>query len=88
MPYTVKAFNKFSEVVETYESHNQAEERYEELKYDNESVYVYDPNNDLIKAYAFDYLDYLEKPSCVYCGSQSCDGYCWQSPDGNHVPCD
>lgn len=28
--------------------------------------------------------DSVEEPACVYCGSQTSDGYCWKSDDGYH----
>lgn len=29
--------------------------------------------------------DRFDPSQCVYCGSQCADGYCWASPNGNHL---
>jgi hypothetical protein len=85
MPYTVKSFSGIDETVETYETHDEAVKRFEELKKFQDAAYVYDPNEEMIKSYSDTYLDYHPQvETCVYCGSEYLDGYCWKSPDGSH----
>jgi hypothetical protein len=96
--YQVKAFvvrdGKYQEIVENYSTYNEGEKRYNELvKVDLtcDAAYLY-IDGTLSLSWSSSYDDYLdrlqeeaERNGCVYCGSTSLDGYCWRSPDGNHL---
>lgn len=85
MPYTVKAFRAFETLEESYETHDQAEARFDKLTGEYDAAYVYNPNGEIVKSYSDTYDNYQPyEPACGYCGSTVLDGYCWRSPDGTH----
>jgi len=85
MPYTVQAFDKFEEIIENFDSEKLSVSRFEELIKTHDAAYVYDPNGQMIRDYSDSYFGYEPQiETCVYCGSEFFDGYCYQSPDGKH----
>ena len=86
--YRVKAFDVMQAIDETFEDKDLANDLYYQYVDKSCPAYLYQ-GETLINSYDPAYDEYCERvtfsTSCVYCGGHAGGGYCYQSPDGNHV---
>ncbi len=86
--YRVKAINGTNLIDETFESKDAALDLYNKHANHGDPAYLYQ-DDVMINSFDPSYDEYLERcvyeTSCVYCGANYPDGYCYLSPDGNHV---
>lgn len=86
-PYKVKAFNGVQTIEQTFSTRDEALKLYDKYADDGCPAYLYE-NDEMTNSFDPIYDEYCHAAfgtTCVYCGGSAGGGYCWLSPDGNHV---
>lgn len=86
--WTVKAFTGSDPIEKAFESKDDANDYYYSYVDQGCPAYLYQ-NGEMINSYDPAYDEYCQRTAlsscCVYCGGMAIGGYCYASPDGNHV---